>query len=54
MTLGSSVGCFANPGEITLATRVATCHLNACARPWIWGRPPPPTRYRRRVFIYRI
>jgi transposase len=45
---------FANPGEITLATRVATCQLNARARPWIWGRPPPPTRYRRRVLIYRI
>ena len=45
---------FATPEEITLATRVATCQLNARARPWIWGRPPPPTRQLRRVFTYRI
>jgi transposase len=45
---------FANPDEITLATEVATAQLNVRARPWIWGRPPPPTRYRRRVLIYRI
>jgi hypothetical protein len=45
---------FANPEEITLATRVATCQLNARARPWIWGRPPPPTRHRRRQFVYHL
>jgi DDE superfamily endonuclease len=45
---------FACPGEITLATRVATCQLNARARPWVWGRPPPSPRYRRRVLTYRI
>jgi hypothetical protein len=28
---------FATPGEITLATRVATCQLNARARPWVWA-----------------
>jgi hypothetical protein len=28
---------FADPGEITLATRVATCRLNARARPWVWA-----------------
>jgi hypothetical protein len=38
--------CFATPVEITLATRVATCQLNARARPWVWGpahhhRPVP-------------
>ncbi len=44
---------FADPAEITLATRIATAQLNARARPWVWGRPPPP-RYRRRAFIYRI
>jgi len=27
--------------EVTLATRVATAQLNAHARPWVWGRPPP-------------
>jgi transposase len=44
---------FANPTEITLATRVATAQLNARARPWIWSRPPP-TRHLRRVFTHRI
>jgi DDE superfamily endonuclease len=45
---------FATPAEITLATKVATCRLNARARPWVWGRPPPPTRPLRHVFTYRI
>jgi DDE superfamily endonuclease len=45
---------FATPDEITLATRVATCQLNARARPWVWGRPPPFPRHRRRSFTYRI
>jgi hypothetical protein len=40
--------------EITLATKVATCQLNARARPWVWGRPPPSPRHRRRVFVYRL
>jgi DDE superfamily endonuclease len=30
---------FACPAEIAPATRVATCRLNAHARPWVWGRP---------------
>ena len=46
--------CFADAGEITLATRVATAQLNTRARPWVWGRPPLPTRQRRRTFVYRI
>ncbi len=45
---------FADPGEITLATQVATIQLNARARPWVWGRPPPSPRHRRRVFMYRL
>jgi hypothetical protein len=45
---------FATAAEITLATRVATCRLNARARPWVWGRPPPPSRHLRRLFTYRI
>jgi DDE superfamily endonuclease len=45
---------FATPKEITLATKVATCQLNARARPWVWGRPPPSPRHRRRTFTYRI
>jgi DDE superfamily endonuclease len=44
---------FATPDDITLATKVATCQLNARARPWVWGRPTPPARLRRR-FTYRI
>jgi hypothetical protein len=45
---------FADAKEITLATEVATCQLNARARPWVWGRPPPSPRYRRHVPTYRI
>src|SRR5215213_5597014 len=45
---------FATPKEITLATSVATCQLNARARPWVWGRPLPSPRYRRHAFTYRI
>jgi DDE superfamily endonuclease len=40
--------------RIWLATQVATCQLNARARPWVWGRPAPSPRYRRRVLTYRI
>jgi transposase len=45
---------FATPQEITLATTVATLQLNARARPWVWGRPPPSPRHQRRVLTYRI
>ncbi len=43
---------FADAREIDQATRVATQHLNARAKPWIWGRPPPPHRHLRRRFLY--
>jgi hypothetical protein len=43
---------FANPDDITHATAVATAQLNARARPWIWGRPAPPTRQLRRRYVY--
>jgi DDE superfamily endonuclease len=33
---------------------VATCQLNARARPWLWGRPPPSPRHQRRVFAHRL
>jgi transposase len=46
--------CFADAGELEVATRAATAQLNARARPWVWGRPPPSPRHRRRTFIYRI
>jgi hypothetical protein len=45
---------FADPGEITYATTVATIQLNARARPWSWGRPAPEPRQRRRRFIYLL
>ena len=45
---------FATPEESTLATRMATCQLNARARPWVWGRPAPSPRHRRHTFTYRI
>ncbi len=43
---------FADAKEIDQATRVATQHLNARAKPWIWGRPPPPHRHLRRRLVY--
>ena len=44
--------CFADPDEIERATSRATEQLNSRAKPWIWGRPPPPTRTLRRHFVY--
>ncbi|QNA77968.1 IS630 family transposase [Streptomyces sp. So13.3] len=43
---------FAGPDEITHATELATTQLNARAKPWIWGRPAPPTRHLRRRYVY--
>ncbi|SBW22806.1 hypothetical protein FDG2_3155 [Candidatus Protofrankia californiensis] len=43
---------FVDPDEITHAVDVATAQLNARAKPWIWGRPAPPTRTLRRRFVY--
>ncbi|MFI6495151.1 transposase [Streptomyces sp. NPDC050564] len=37
---------FGDPGHITHAINVATGQLNSRARPWIWGRPAPPTTAR--------
>ena len=45
---------FADADEITHATHVATQQLNRRATPWVWGRPPCPSRYRRRTFVYRL
>jgi DDE superfamily endonuclease len=45
--------CFADTGEIALATRAAAGQLHQRARPWVWGRPQPSSRYRRRLFAYR-
>jgi transposase len=45
---------FAGAGELEHATRVATGQLNQHARPWVWGRPPPPTRKLRRKFVYHL
>ena len=38
--------------EIDRATAPATAQLGTRATPWIWGRPAPPTRTRRRRFVY--
>ena len=43
-----------NGGGDIYATRVATARLNARARPWIWGRPPPKPRTYRRKFVYAL
>ena len=40
--------------DIRTATEVATAQLNAKAKPWVWGRPPPPKRIYRRLFTYRL
>jgi len=42
----------ANADAFAYATRIATAQLNRHARPWVWGRPPPPHRMLRRRFIY--
>nr|WP_312624072.1 IS630 family transposase [Pseudofrankia sp. BMG5.37] len=43
---------FADTDEITHAVETATTQLNTHARPWVWGRPPPPTRTLRHRFVY--
>jgi transposase len=45
---------FADTAEIVYAVEVATAQLNVHAKPWIWGRPPPPTRKLRRKFVYSL
>jgi transposase len=45
---------FADPAEIAQVTELATAQLNARARPWVWGRPPSPPRFRRRRFTYLL
>ena len=44
----------ANHDDIAYVTRIATVQLNRHARPWVWGRPPPPHRHLRRRFVYRL
>ena len=46
--------CFADPDDIHYATRLATVQLNQQAKPWIWGRPPPPPRKLRRRYSYAL
>jgi hypothetical protein len=47
-------GSVANADDIAYVTRIATAQLNRHAKPWIWGRPPPPHRTLRRCFVYRL
>jgi hypothetical protein len=44
----------ASGNDIRRVTVVATAQLNAKAKPWIWGRPPPPKRAYRLKMTYRI
>jgi hypothetical protein len=44
----------ASPTDIRQATTVATAQLNAKAKPWVWGRPPPPKRIYKLTLTYRI
>lgn len=45
---------FADADEIAQAVTWATARLNHRARPWVWGRPAPSPRHRRRVLTYRL
>ena len=45
---------FTDPDEIAQATRVATQQRNRRAKPWVWGRPLRPPRFRRHTFVYRL
>ncbi|WP_261763861.1 IS630 family transposase [Pseudonocardia asaccharolytica] len=45
---------FADAAEIASAVQTATAQLNTRATPWVWGRPPPPTRTLRRRFVYLL
>lgn len=45
---------FVDGAEIDRATRVATQQLNRCAKPWVWGRPPPAPRHYRQRFVYLL
>ncbi len=45
---------FADADEIERAVVTATRQLNYRAKPWIWGRPPPPHRHLRRRFVYLL
>jgi transposase len=45
---------FVDTAEIAYAVDTATAQLNTHAKPWIWGRPAPPTRKLRRKFVYRL
>jgi hypothetical protein len=44
----------ASSTDIHRVTAVATAQLNAKAKPWVWGRPPPPKRIYRLKMTYRI
>jgi transposase len=45
---------FVDTTEIAYAVETATAQLNTHAQPWVWGRPPPPTRKLRRKFVYAL
>ncbi len=45
---------FGDDSEIAPAAAVATTQLNARAKPWVWGRPPPTPRKRCRRFLYHL
>lgn len=45
---------FVDHAEIAAVVRWGTAQLNRRAKPWVWGRPPRPVRYRRRRFVYLL
>jgi hypothetical protein len=44
----------ADAPELDQATRLVTQQLNCRAKPWIYGRSPPPKRHLRRRFVYHL
>jgi hypothetical protein len=45
---------FIDADEIDQARALATTQLNARAKPWVWGRPPPRHRHLRHHFVYAL
>jgi transposase len=40
--------------EVTAALAAGVADWNAHPTPFVWGRPPKPTRHLRRTYVYRI
>jgi transposase len=43
-----------SPAEVAAALQAGVADWNARPTPFLWGRPPKPTRHLRRVYTYKI